>query len=389
MATFSSRIHNDDIIYPSALAFVLVHVACLAVFWTGFRTIDVVVCLGLYFLRMFAITAGLHRYFSHKSYKTSRVFQFLLALVAATSAQKGAIWWAAKHREHHKYSDTPDDVHSPGQSGFVAAHVGWIFSRTKGKADFSMVKDLTRFPELVWLDKYDLVPPVVLGLVVLLTLGPSGLVAGFFVSTVLVYHCTFAINSLAHVYGNQRYITGDDSRNNWLLALLTLGEGWHNNHHHYQSSTRQGFRWWEIDVTFYLLKLLSLAGVVWDLRSPPRAVVEGEKPLRPSIIEKVARELAFSFSIESITADIREKWERMSHLEALRARTRLARARAEAYLAEWHLPELPSLEEVRELALEKYAQSPSLDDIADRARQILVEALCEELLEPAPSTAGA
>ncbi len=384
MASISSRIHNDDIIYPSAVAFVLVHLACLAVFWTGFRTVDVVVCLALYFVRMFAITAGLHRYFSHKSFKTSRFFQFVLALVAGTSAQKGAIWWAAKHREHHKYSDTPNDVHSPAQSGFWMAHLGWIFTHSKGDADLSTVKDLTRYPELVWLDKHDRLPAVVLALLVLLTLGWSGLVVGFFVSTVLVYHCTFAINSLAHVYGKQRYITGDDSRNNWLLALLTMGEGWHNNHHHYQASTRQGFRWWEIDVTFYLLKLLSWLGVVWDLRSPPRAVVQGVKPLRPPVIEKVARELALSFSIETITAEIRAKWEQMPDLDALRERTRLTRARAEAYLSDWHLPELPSFEELRARALEKYAQSPSLDDIAGRARQILLEALCDELLQPVP-----
>jgi stearoyl-CoA desaturase (delta-9 desaturase) len=379
MTSLSSRIHNDDIIYPSALAFVLVHLACLAVFWTGFRGTDVVVCLGLYLLRMFAITAGLHRYFSHKTFKTSRVFQFLLAAVAATSAQKGAIWWAAKHREHHKYSDTPDDVHSPGQSGFFVAHVGWIFSKTKGKADLDMVKDLTRCPELVWLNRHDWLPAILLAFAVLLTLGWSGLVVGFFVSTVLVYHCTFAINSLAHIYGKQRYITGDDSRNNWLLALITLGEGWHNNHHYYQASTRQGFRWWEIDVTFYLLKLLSLVGVVWDLRSPPRAVVQGEKRLRSPVIEKVAYELARGFSVEAITTEIRSKWEQMPDLGALREPRRLARARVEAYLADWNVPELPSVEELRERALEKYAQSPSLDEIARRARQILVEALCDEL----------
>ncbi len=384
MGTISSRIHNDDIIYPSAVGFVLVHLACLAVFWTGVRTIDVVVCLSLYFIRMFAITGGLHRYFSHKSFKTSRWFQFVLALIASTSAQKGAIWWAAKHREHHKHSDTPLDVHSPAQSGFFHAHVGWIFSANRGAADYSTVKDLTRYPELVWLNKHDRLPALILALGVLFALGWSGLVVGFFVSTVLVYHCTFAINSLAHVYGNQRYITGDDSRNNWFLALITLGEGWHNNHHHYQASTRQGFRWWEIDITFYILKMLSWVGLVWELRSPPREVVRNEKRLRPSVIEKVAHELAGSFSVDAITADIRAKWEQMPDLEALRERTKLAKAEAEAYLSEWQLPELPSLEELRELALEKYAQSPSLDDIVDRAREILAEALRDALLEPAP-----
>ncbi len=388
MSTISSRIHNDDIIYPSAIGFVLVHLACLAVFWTGFRTIDVVVCLALYFVRMFAITAGLHRYFSHKAFKTSRVFQFVLAFVAQTSAQKGALWWAAKHREHHKYSDTPQDVHSPAQSGFFKAHVGWIFSKNRGEADLSTIKDLTRFPELVWLNKHDRFPALLLALVVLLTLGWSGLVVGFFVSTVLVYHCTFAINSLAHVYGKQRYITGDDSRNNWLLALITLGEGWHNNHHHYQASTRQGFRWWEIDITFYLLKLMSFVGLVWELRTPPKEIVRGEKRLRPSVIEKVAHDLAGSVALDSISSEIRQRWEQMPDLDAFRERTRLAKAQArkrvEAYFSEWQVPELPTFEELRERALESYAQSPSIDEIVDRARQILLEALCEQLLEPAP-----
>ena len=389
MASISSRIHNDDIIYPSAVGFVLVHLACLAVFWTGFRTIDLVVCAALYFVRMFAITGGLHRYFSHRSFKTSRAFQFVLALVAATSAQKGAIWWAAKHREHHKHSDTPEDVHSPAQSGFFMAHLGWIFHRQKGAADYSTVKDLTRYPELVWLNKHDRLPAVAMALLVLALFGWSGLVVGFFVSTVLVYHCTFAINSLAHVYGKQRYITGDDSRNNWLLALITLGEGWHNNHHHYQASTRQGFRWWEIDVTFYLLKMLSWVGLVRDLRTPPREVVVGERKLRPSVIEKVARDLAGTFSVEKLTSELRQHWEQLPDIEALREETRLARARAEAYFTEWHLPTFPTLEELRERALERYAKSPSLDEIAQRARQILAEALCDELrLEPIPITAG-
>jgi stearoyl-CoA desaturase (delta-9 desaturase) len=268
------------------------------------------------------------------------------------------------------------------------AHVGWIFHRQKGTADYSTVKDLTRYPELVWLNKHDKLPALLLALAVLALFGWSGLVVGFFVSTVFVYHCTFFINSMAHVYGSQRYITGDDSRNNWLLALITLGEGWHNNHHHYQASTRQGFRWWEIDVTFYILKMLSWTGLVWELRSPPREVVRGERRLRPPVVEKVAQELASSFSIEKITAELKEQWDQMPDLDALRERTRLAKTRAEAYLAEWHLPTFPTYEELRERALERYAQSPSLDEIAARARQILAEALCEQLsLESASASA--
>jgi stearoyl-CoA desaturase (delta-9 desaturase) len=409
MSSISSRIHNDDIIYPSALAFVLVHLACLAIFWTGARPIDVAVCIALYLIRMFAITAGLHRYFSHKSFKTSRVFQFVLAFVAQTSAQSGHLWWAAKHREHHKYSDTPDDVHSPAQSGFFHAHVGWIFHPQSNKADYGYIKDFTRFPELVWLNEHNKFPAVLLALAVFLTLGWSGLVVGFFLSTVLVYHGTFMINSLAHVYGKQRYVTGDDSRNNWLLALITLGEGWHNNHHHYQSSTRQGFRWWEIDVTYYILKAMSWVRLVWELREPPAEVVRGERKLNKPLIEKTARDLAGSFSLETIKAEIRQKWEQMPdlprpnlhmpELEELKARTAEAReqvrARFDSWLEEWEaweLPSIPSFEELKLRAQERYAQSPSMDEIVARARQILEEALCDELLpeelSPAPSASG-
>ena len=382
MSTISSRIHNDDIIYPSAVAFVLVHVACLAVFWTGFRAIDVAVCVALYFVRMFAITAGLHRYFSHKSLKTSRAFQLVLALVAATSAPKGAIWWAAKHREHHKHSDTPEDVHSPAQSGFFKAHVGWIFTHSKGDADYGTVKDLTRYPELVWLDKHDRLPAILLALVVLLTLGWSGLVVGFFVSTVLVYHCTFAINSLAHVYGKQRYITGDDSRNNWLLALITLGEGWHNNHHHYQASTRQGFRWWEIDVTYYVLKMLSWTGLVWDLREPPAEVVHGAHNLNPTTLDRVAHQLAASFSRERIAQQIRDSWAAKPSLEELRAHAHHAWEEAEKIFSGLPLPHLPSVAELRARAHAMFARNPALEAVVERARQLLHTSVFVELFAP-------
>ena len=201
----------------------------------------------LYWLRMFGITAGYHRYFSHRSYATSRVFQFILACLAQSSAQKSVLWWAAKHRHHHLFSDTEHDVHSPRHTGFLFAHVGWIFARKHDTVDLVKVGDLTKYPELMWLNRNELLPAVVLAVITFLTAGWSGLVVGFFWSTVAVYHATFCINSLAHVHGSKRYVTGDDSRNNWLLAFFTMGEGWHNNHHAYQASVRQGFRWWEID----------------------------------------------------------------------------------------------------------------------------------------------
>jgi stearoyl-CoA desaturase (Delta-9 desaturase) len=254
-----SRVH-DDVMYPSAIPFVLVHLGCFAAIWSGVTASAVALGVSLYWLRMFAIGAGYHRYFSHRAYSTSRAFQFILAFLAQSSAQKSVLWWAAKHRYHHRHSDSQEDVHSPQHKGFIYSHVGWIFMRQHDETDLAKIADLARFPELMWLHKFELIPPLTLGIMCLLLAGWSGLVVGFLWSTVMVYHVTFCINSLAHVRGSKRYLTGDDSRNNWLLAIFTMGEGWHNNHHAYQSSVRQGFRWWELDATYYILRALSWAG---------------------------------------------------------------------------------------------------------------------------------
>ncbi len=246
--------------------------ALVGVIWSGWSWTGLGLALGLYFVRMFGLTAGYHRYFSHRSYKTSRVFQFLLALLGTTSTQKGVLWWAAHHRAHHKYSDTPRDIHSVRQQGFWWAHVKWILVRTYVETDFDRIKDFTRYPELLWLNKYHLVPPVALATALFVTGGWWALLWGFFVSNTLLWHGTFCVNSLAHAFGRRRYQTTDDSRNSLLIALFTLGEGWHNNHHHYQRSERQGFYWWEVDITHYILRVLSVFGLVRDLHAPPRAV---------------------------------------------------------------------------------------------------------------------
>ena len=253
--------------------FLLLHVLVFGALWTGTSWVDWVACAVLYFVRMFAVTGAYHRYFSHRTYKTSRWFQFFLAFLAQTSSQKGALWWAAHHRDHHKYSDLPWDVHSPIQKGFWYSHVLWLVDRGTEVTDYKRIKDFAKYPELVWLNKYWLVPPVALGVATWWLLGWSGLLIGFFLSTVLLWHGTFLVNSLAHVLGGRRFPTADTSRNNWWIALLTLGEGWHNNHHHYMGSARQGFYWWEIDVTYYILKALSWCGLIWDLRPVPAAVL--------------------------------------------------------------------------------------------------------------------
>jgi stearoyl-CoA desaturase (delta-9 desaturase) len=260
---------GDDIIYPAALPFVLIHLACIAAIWSGITWQAIALCVALYWLRIFAIGAGYHRYFSHRSYSTGRVFQFVLGFLAQSTAQKSILWWAAKHRHHHLHSDTERDVHSPRHKGFLYSHVGWIFARQHDTVDPMKVADFARYPELMLLHKYELVPPVVLGGLCLLLGGWSGLVVGFVWSTLLLYHATFCINSLAHVRGSRRYLTGDDSRNNWLLALLTWGEGWHNNHHAYQYSARHGLQWWEVDLTWMTIRLLNFLGLASDIKLPP------------------------------------------------------------------------------------------------------------------------
>jgi stearoyl-CoA desaturase (delta-9 desaturase) len=222
---------------------------------------------------MFFTTAFYHRYFSHRAFRTSRVVQFIAAFIAQTSAQRGALWWAAHHRVHHKESDTPDDVHSPIQDGLFYAHIGWIFADDNDQTRWDKIRDFAKYPELRFLNRFWLLPPILLALGCLLWLGWSGLVVGFFWSTVVLWHGTFTVNSLTHVIGRQRFETGERSKNSWLIATWTLGEGWHNNHHHYQSSVRQGFYWWEFDVTYYILKAMSWLGLVWDLREPPARVL--------------------------------------------------------------------------------------------------------------------
>ena len=242
----------------------IVGIAILGLSWTG-----VALCAALYLPRMWFVTGAYHRYFSHRAYKTSRWFQFLLALGAASTAQKGPLWWAAHHRVHHKLSDQPGDLHSVIQSGFWWSHMGWILSRDLEETDYSRIKDFSKYPELRWLDKYWVIPPIAVGTITFLIGGFFALVWGFAVAQVLCWHGTFTINSLSHVWGRRRYKTGDDSRNNPVLAAITLGEGWHNNHHHYQVSARNGFFWWEYDVTYYGLKVLSFVGLVWDLHGVP------------------------------------------------------------------------------------------------------------------------
>jgi len=281
-ATLPSKVN-----WQRTLPFIFLHLGCLAVLWVGFSWISMLAAVFLYLIRMFAITGFYHRYFSHKTFKTSRTGQFIFAVIGNSSMQRGPLWWAATHRHHHKHSDHEEDIHSPVVSGFLWSHIGWLTSMKNFPTAYKSIPDLSKYPELVFLNRYDQTVPFAYG-ILMLAVGfalekifpTSGVTMGqffiwtFFISTTVLLHGTLFINSLAHVWGKRRYDTADDSRNSWLLTFITLGEGWHNNHHRYPHSVRQGFRWWELDLTYYGLKLLSFTGLIWDLRAVPRAIVE-------------------------------------------------------------------------------------------------------------------
>jgi stearoyl-CoA desaturase (delta-9 desaturase) len=276
MAYAYERPADEYVNWPRNIPYLLIHLIPFTAFWTGVTRFDVLLCIGLYCMRIFFITGVYHRYFSHRSYKMGRVMQFLMALGGTLAVQKGPLWWAGHHRHHHKYSDQPEDVHSP-MKGLFWSHMGWIMCRKFEPVQYDLIKDFAKYPELRWLDKYHWVPPTVLGVIVFMIGGWSALVTGFFLSTVLCWHCTYFINSLTHLFGRRRYVTTDTSRNSLILGLITFGEGWHNNHHYYQSSANQGFFWWEIDISYYILKMLSWVGLVYDLRTPPAHVLAANR----------------------------------------------------------------------------------------------------------------
>ena len=256
------------------MPFVGMHLMCLGVIWVGWNARLIMLAAGLYVVRMFAITGFYHRYFSHRTFRTSRVAQFAFAVIGASAAQRGPLWWAAHHRKHHRHSDTELDVHSPNEHGFFWSHMGWITSPVNFPTDFSEVRDLAKYPELRFLDRFDILVPALLGILLFIAGGWPFLIWGFFISTVILFHCTCFINSLAHRLGSQRYETDDESRNNFALALITLGEGWHNNHHKYPGAARQGFFWWELDITYGGLRVLQALRVVRDLRPVPARLLK-------------------------------------------------------------------------------------------------------------------
>jgi stearoyl-CoA desaturase (delta-9 desaturase) len=379
---------------PRALPFFLVHLAPLALFATGWSWTGLGVMLGSYYLRMFGVTAGYHRYFSHRAFRTGRVMQFLLACLAQSSLQKGVLWWASNHRHHHWHSDKPTDIHSPVRHGFWWSHVGWIVSEDWEGTDARRMRDLTRFPELVWLDRWHLAPAIAYAIVLTLAFGwVDGLLWGFFLSTILLWHGTFTINSLCHVFGKRVYATTDTSRNSALLAALTLGEGWHNNHHYYQRSAAQGWRWYEVDPTYLVLRALQALRLVEGVGKPPRHVIEqtidraclarqgeGNVALQdaPSAIQEQIEALSLAADAlmqraEVMRQELRElsDWTRESfqhRMDALHESAALIRARAEQACEDIRqsrdrtllafTERVESIQETAQAVLDAAAQSP-------------------------------
>jgi stearoyl-CoA desaturase (delta-9 desaturase) len=290
-----------------AIPYIGMHVACLGVFFVGWSWLAISIAAFLYALRVFTLTGFYHRYFSHRTFRTWRIVQFAFAVIGCSSVQRGPLWWAAHHRHHHIHSDDEEDVHSPRHKGILWSHMGWFLTPKAFKTNFKIIPDFAKYPELRWLDRYDLVVPIALGVVLFFfgafvawgmgdptagdlslnffaqrpATGLQLLVWGFFVSTIAVYHVTYLVNSATHLVGSRRYETKDDSKNSLIVALLTFGEGWHNNHHYYPNSTRQGFYWWEIDITFYTLRFMQMLGLVWNLKGVPARIREPKPKTAP------------------------------------------------------------------------------------------------------------
>ena len=281
---------GKEIDWMRVIPFIILHLSCFMIFFVGFSWTAFVVCMSLFAIRMFAITGFYHRYFSHKTFRTSRFVQCLFAMIGATAVQRGPLWWAAHHRGHHMHSDTTEDKHSPKEHGFIWSHMGWFLTKSNFVTNTKLIRELIRFPELRIIDRFDLLMPLALSISLwglgyyleqyepsLHTNGFQLFIWGFSISTIMLYHATFLVNSVAHQWGKKRYETKDTSRNNFLIAILTFGEGWHNNHHHYPGSARQGFYWWEIDLTYYVLKCLAMMGIIWDVRTVSENIRESKK----------------------------------------------------------------------------------------------------------------
>ena len=270
-----------------------VHLACLFVFVVGVSWFALAVSVVVYMLRGFGITGFYHRKFSHHAFKTGRVVQFAGAWLGTSAAQGGPLWWVAHHRRHHRVSDQEGDIHSPKVEGFGIAHHGWLTRSAADPTHMDEVADLAVYPELRWLDRNSHLPILATAFGLFFagiaigrifpwsgTNGPQLVIWAFFINTVLLWHVTFAVNSVCHRWGKRHHNTSDDSRNNWVIGILGLGEGWHNNHHRFPGTSRHGFKRTQLDFTHMVLRALARMGLASDLHPVPARLWLGSKPSR-------------------------------------------------------------------------------------------------------------
>jgi stearoyl-CoA desaturase (delta-9 desaturase) len=230
-----------------------------------------------HFLRAIGLTLAFHRYFAHRAFQMSRATRFAWAWIGTSAMQKGPLWWAGNHVDHHKYADREGDPHSPRLSGFYYAHIGWFLDDAKWERVSQanpVLRDFGSVPEIAFLDRWYIVPPLTLAVAMFAMGGFPWLFWGFCLPTMTLAHATFAINTVNHLWGSRRFDTIDESRNNPITAFFAVGEGWHNNHHRYQRSARNGFYWWEFDPTWYAIKAMSWVGLAWDIQPVPARIYE-------------------------------------------------------------------------------------------------------------------
>ena len=268
-AAVQSAYRLSNINWVTAAFMVAFHVLALVALWF-FSWQNLAVALVLHWMAVgFGISLGYHRLHTHRGFKTSKTFEYFLAICGTLTLEGGPIFWVATHRKHHQLSDQDGDPHSPREGGFWA-HMGWIlFGDTHHNNTELMGRyapDLNRDRFYRWLNSYHWVPLTTLGLILLATGGWSMVLWGIFLRVVVGLHGTWLVNSATHMWGTRRFETRDDSRNSWWVALLTFGEGWHNNHHAHPVSARHGLAWYEFDISWITLKFFNAIGVVSDLK---------------------------------------------------------------------------------------------------------------------------
>jgi stearoyl-CoA desaturase (delta-9 desaturase) len=259
----------------SGSVFWIVQASALLIFFIPFSWELAALWAASHFLRAVGLTLAFHRYYAHRAFQMNRIARFVWTFIGIAAMQKGPLWWAGHHVNHHRFADRDGDPHSPMISGVYYAHIGWFLNDARHdrlEPSNPVVRDFSKVPEIAWLDRYFAVPPLMLAAAMYLAGGMPWLIWGFCLPTMTLAHATFAINTVNHMFGTRRFDTIDESRNNALTAFFAVGEGWHNNHHRYQRAARNGFYWWEFDPTWYVIRIMAAVGLAWDVHRVPERI---------------------------------------------------------------------------------------------------------------------